>query len=122
MHCATIRQQAERKMDSQLIKELRGEWHQALSALETVLDERPGEHIAEISQAVCSLIRVRDKLIDVNRTEGLSTEGKQHLCQTNAMLSVVASLEYPLAGLRWQRVKLVHDGLTQMLGSTREFA
>lgn len=107
-------------MDAQLIKELSREWDQALQALETVLDERPGEHVAEISEAVRCLIKARDRLIDVRRTEGLSMEGKDHLCQINAMLSVVASLEYPLAGLRWQRLKLVHDGLTKMLNARRE--
>lgn len=107
-------------MDAQLIKELSEEWDQALQALETVLDKRPGEHMAEISEAVRRLIRVRDRLIDMRRTEGLSPEGKEHLCHINAMLSVVASLEYPLAGLRWQRIALVRDGLTKMLNAQRK--
>lgn len=103
-------------MDAQLANELRSEWEDALSSIETVLDERPGEHMKELSLAVRALVRARDRLIDVRRSEGLSPEGEEHLRSINAMLSVVASLEYPLAGLHWQRIKLVHEGLSQMLG------
>lgn len=109
-------------MDAQLTKELRSEWQDALKSIETVLDERPGEHLKEISQAMRSLIRIRDRLIDFDRERGLSANAVEHLRQINAMISVVASLEYPLAGLRWQRVELVRDGLAQMLENSSEVA
>lgn len=109
-------------MDEGMIRELREMWSEALSAIETVLEERPGKHLEEISQAVCCLVQVRNRLIDVKRAQGLSPEASEHLCQINAMLSVVASLEYPLAGLRWQRVEMVRNGLSQMIESTSHVA
>lgn len=109
-------------MDRQTRKELRSEWDDALSAIESVLEDRPGKHVEEISQAVASLVRVRNRLTDVQRNKTPAPEASEHLRQVNAMLSVVASLEYPLAGLHWQRMELVRDGLAEMLERTADGA
>jgi hypothetical protein len=110
------------RMNEHITKELRDEWSAALDAIEAVLEQRPGKHLEEVSIAVRSLVRMRDRLIELRRTQGLSQEAAAHLHQINAMLSVVASLEYPLAGLRWQRIEQVRDGLAQMLASTAHVA
>lgn len=109
-------------MNPEIVKELRKEWDDALSAIETVLEERPGEHLKEISQAVISLVRVRDRLIELQRSDRRSGEAARHLHEINAMLSVLGSLEYPLAGLRWKRIELVRDGLAQMLHDSAQIS
>jgi hypothetical protein len=109
-------------MDDQTLKELRSEWDDALSAIETALEERPGKHTGDISHAMNDLIRVRDRLIEVQRSPTPSPKAAEHLQQVNSMLSVVASLEYPLAGLRWQRAELVRNGLEKMLKRSSDAA
>lgn len=109
-------------MDERITKELRGDWRAALDALDTVQRERSGEHMRELSLAVRALVTVRDRLIKLHRDEGLSQEARAHLGEINSMLSVVASLEYPLAGLHWQRVGLVRDGLERMLNESEDVA
>ena len=104
-------------MDAQLAGRLQQEWNKALSTLEVVLEDRPGELCGDVAEAMHSLVRARDHLIAALRAdrEGAGPESARHLQRINAMLSVVASLEYPLAGLHWDRMTLVRDGLREML-------
>lgn len=106
-------------MNEDIAKNLRQGWQQALEAIETVLQERPVAHMREIAHAVDALVRVRDRLIEFDHEQGLSPEARLHLDKINAMLSVIASLEYPLAGLHWQRIEKVRKGLDQMLQESK---
>ena len=109
-------------MNRQLIKELRAECEQALSAIGTVLESRAGEHSEEISHVVRGMVRLRDRLIDAYRSQDAPPEASEYLRRVNSMLSAVACLEYPRGGLQWQRLHEVRDGLNRMLEDTANAA
>ncbi|WP_366552705.1 hypothetical protein [Aquibaculum sediminis] len=85
----------------------------ALEAVEALLQEHdPEEAYDRIAEAVRCVIRLRDQLIAEERRGGSDSEC---LAQVNSLLSLAASAEYPLVGLRWERVCMVRDELRQLL-------
>jgi hypothetical protein len=105
-------------MGKPVTETMQAQFCEAMAAIETVLDDRPDKIYQEISDAVCSLIRVRDRLIEEQRAGDSSIDTDEWLHRINGVISATISIEYPLAGTRWQRVKMVHDGLKQALAAT----
>ncbi len=84
----------------------------ALDALAHVLEERPDhvhDHIAYATERVC---RVRDGLIERQRG-GAGRDGR--LACVNELLSVLVSAEFPLVGVRWERLHLARERLRALL-------
>jgi hypothetical protein len=84
----------------------------AVDALDHALRERPDELYEELVQAVRCIIRLRDELIEATRTD--SPGARDRLAQVNAVLSVVTGGEYPLVGIRRERICQARDALAKL--------
>ncbi len=91
------------------------ECRSALTALDRVLEERPDKVHDELVDAVRCLVRLRDGLIERRRAGDASPELRDQLDRTNAVLSVAVGGEYPLVGVRWERVQKARDQLARLL-------
>lgn len=87
----------------------------ALAGLDRALDERPEKIYDDLAQAVRCLVRLRDELIAARRRDG-RTAGDDRLERLNAVLSVVSGGEYPLQGVRRERIEQAREELARLLG------
>ena len=86
----------------------------ALRVLDRVLEESPERMTGELPEAVRALVRLRDRLIELRRADRGSRDLQERLERTNAILSVVTGGEYPLVGVRRQRIVEARDALRQL--------
>ena len=86
----------------------------ALSVLDRVLEESPERMAGELPEAVRALVWLRDRLIELRRADPGSREVEARLGRTNAILSVVTGGEYPLVGVRRQRIVEARDALAEL--------
>lgn len=94
----------------------------ALRACEKLLNEKdPATSYEPIAEVARCVIRLRDHLIDKQRSgEALQPD---RLPRVNSLVSLASSAEYPLVGVRWNRVCMVRDVLKDLLeGKTQESA
>ena len=84
----------------------------ALAALERIKIESPSDAESRVSEAIELLIRLRDDLIG-HRRNGEDCE--QWLGRANGMLSGIFGVEYPIAGIQWQRIQGTRDELRDLL-------
>ena len=105
-------------MDPALQNELKKDLHDARETVDAMLGEEKQHELGDISeQFSClmrSLINVRNHIIQTKR-EGKSVPDLPSLEEINAMISLMASIEYPRIGIHWERIKQVRDGLEEMI-------
>jgi hypothetical protein len=94
--------------------ELREPCRTAVAVLDRVLQEPPEQMSGDLPEALRCVVRLRDRLIGQRRTEPGSTKVQQRLDRTNAILSVVTGGEYPLVGVRRQRIVEARDALAAL--------
>jgi hypothetical protein len=87
----------------------------AVKALERALDDRPDRIYEDMAEAVRCLVRFRDELIEQRRAEPGNPRARDRLGRVNAILSVVVGGEYPLIGIREDRVRQARDELAKLL-------
>lgn len=80
---------------------------EGLEALDHVLEHKPDHVHDEIARATRCIVRVRDRLIEARRTG--RGQPAELLGQVNSLLSALVASEFPLAGVRWQRMKQARD-------------
>jgi len=80
----------------------------AIAALDRALDDRPDHVYGDLAEAVRCVAALRDDLIEQRRT---GHETGQRLGRVNAILSHVVASEYPLEGVRRQRIETARDEL-----------
>jgi hypothetical protein len=68
----------------------------------------------ELPEAVRALVRMRNRLIELRRSDSGSRQVEARLGRSNAILSVVTGGEYPLVGVRRQRVVEARDALAEL--------
>jgi hypothetical protein len=102
----------------------------ALAALDRAIDDRPDRIYGDLSQAVRCLVRLRDQLIAERRRDGgragpaprgPAARGPQtddRLERCNAILSVVSGAEFPLEGVRHERIAKAREELARLLGQS----
>lgn len=93
--------------------------HTALQAVETVLargEAGTADVSEEFSRAVRALTTLRRHSTGQRRTDGAAGPAAR-LDRINALISVMASIEYPLAGIHWPRVRQVCKELRKMAGN-----
>jgi len=86
----------------------------ALAALDHALADRPDKIYGDLANAVRALVRLRDELI-AERRDGRHA-GAARLERVNAILSVVSGGEYPLEGVRRERIEQAREELAGLLG------
>jgi hypothetical protein len=80
----------------------------AMAALDRALEDRPDHVHDDLSEAVRCVVAARDALIERKRA-GAESGGR--LACVNAVLSQLVAAEYPLDGIRRQRIEQVRDEL-----------
>lgn len=95
--------------------------HTALQAIETVLargEAGTADVSEEFSRAVRALTAFRRHCADRYRAGGAAGSGSaSQLERINGLISIMAGIEYPLAGIHWPRVRQVREELRKMAGS-----
>jgi hypothetical protein len=84
----------------------------AVAALDHALEDRPDKIYHDLAAAVRCLVQFRNELT-ARRREGEPNDGLE---RCNAILSMVIGAEYPLAGLRRDRLRKARDELASVLG------
>lgn len=87
-------------------------YHPAVAALDRALDDRPDKIYHDLAGVVRCLVQLRTEFI-AKRREG---EPGARLDRCNAILSMGIGCEYPLAGLRRDRLQKARDELATLLG------
>jgi hypothetical protein len=90
---------------------------ESIAKLSHVLEERPERLHHEITDAVRSVVALRDGFIACRRKGDLSAADQARLVKVNAALSFTVGAEFPLVGVRWQRIAKARDTLRDMLGA-----
>jgi hypothetical protein len=85
----------------------------AVAAFDRALDDRPDKIYHDLAEVVRCLVRLRTELT-AGRRQG---ELVDRLERCNAVLSMVIGGEYPLAGLRRDRMQRARDELATLLGA-----
>ena len=83
----------------------------AIAALDRALEDRPDKIYQDLAEVVRCLVLLRTELT-ARRREGAAGD---RLERCNAVLSTVIGGEYPLAGLRRDRLHKVRDELASLL-------
>jgi hypothetical protein len=86
----------------------------ALRVLDRALEESPERMTGDLPAAVRGIVGVRDRLIEQRRAKPGAAEVQERLDRTNAILSVVTGGEYPLVGVRRQRIVDARDALAAL--------
>ena len=94
--------------------------HAAVAALDKVVEERPSEEHEYLVEAVRCVTRLRDRLIAERRAGDTSQNLRDRLDHTNAVLSVIVGGQYPLVGVRRERVQHARDLLKELFEAEME--
>jgi hypothetical protein len=84
----------------------------ALSAIDTVLRERPQSLQPAVLELTRAVVALRDTLIEARRTGDATA--KRELPHVNALLSLVVSIQYPMQGLHWDKLKQARDAFEKL--------
>lgn len=87
---------------------MRDEAEAALAALDRALDDKPDKVYDDLAEAVRAIVRLRDRLI-AERRDGRPVSSD--LDRVNAVLSLTVGGEYPLAGVRRERIEQARQAL-----------
>jgi hypothetical protein len=85
---------------------------EALDALDRATGDRPDNVYDDLVEATRCLVRLRDELIERRRK---GEDVRDALDRANAVLSVATGAEYPLGGVRRERIKKARDALESLL-------
>jgi hypothetical protein len=97
-------------------KDVHGHCREAVAKLDYLLRNHPAETIEELTDAVRCTVALRDRMIERRRAVGgRSDEQDRRLRQVNSIISAIVAGEFPLMGIRWQRIEGARDLLKQVL-------
>lgn len=83
----------------------------ALGILDRMVAERPADHFQPMSEAVRKLIEMRNGLIAHHRADGGGKPPEGSLSDLNAMISVAIGAQYPIVGIKRERIEQTRDAL-----------
>ena len=86
-----------------------------LDAIDGMRHDKPQEAHAEFGHAATMLINARNDVIGRLR-DGKGAAGERLLRDLNSLVSLAVSIEYPLSGFHWPRVKALRDGIARVAG------
>lgn len=85
-----------------------------LEQVEYTLSHRDENVSENMAKAIRGIVAVRDQLIDAKRSGNAFPSLPGLLDHVNGLISLTASLEFPLAGFHWKRVEEIRDNLRKM--------
>ncbi|EKV28914.1 hypothetical protein C882_0677 [Caenispirillum salinarum AK4] len=85
----------------------------AVAALDRALDKSPDGAKDDLTDAIRAVAELRDDRVKRWRHTG-AADDRHGLDAVNAILSLLAGLEYPLAGIKWKRVSEARDSLKKL--------
>ena len=83
----------------------------AIAAIDRALDDRPDKVYGDLADVVRALVQLRDHLV-ATQGQGANIE---RLVRCNTVLSLVIGAEYPLGGVRRDRIQQARDQLTALI-------
>lgn len=93
-----------------------GHCREAMAKLDYLLRNHPAETADELTDAVRCAVDLRDKMIERRRVQGAQNDAQnRRLRQVNSIISAIVAGEFPLMGIRWQRIEGARDLLKQVL-------
>lgn len=96
-----------------------GHCREAVARLDYLLRNHPAETADELTAAVRCAVDVRDKMIERRHAQGTQSAQNdaqnRRLRQVNSIISAIVAGEFPLIGIRWQRIEGARDLLKQVL-------
>ena len=93
-----------------------GHCREAVARLDYLLRNHPAETADELTDAVRCAVDLRDKMIERRRAQGAPNDAQnRRLRQVNSIISAIVAGEFPLMGIRWQRIEGARDLLKQVL-------
>ena len=85
-----------------------------LHALEAVQPEQASSAMKSLAAPAQQLTRLRNDVIAMQRG-GAALAPQDLLPRLNQLVSVMASLEYPLAGIHWKRIEGLRKALRSLM-------
>ncbi len=92
-----------------------GHCHEAVAKLDYLLRNHPAETGEELTDAVRCTVKLRDKMIERRRRGEHDPALERRLRQVNSIISAIVAGEFPLMGIRWQRIEGARDLLKRVL-------
>jgi hypothetical protein len=93
-----------------------GHCREAVAKLDCLLRNHPAETAEELTDAVRCTVALRNSMIERRCAPGGRTDGQdRRLQQVNSIISAIVAGEFPLMGIRWQRIEGARDLLKQVL-------
>jgi hypothetical protein len=77
-------------------------------------DKPPSDPVSSFADIGCVLIAVRNRVIEAQR-RGQAASPADLLDRLNGLGSLMASIEYPLAGIHWKRLDTLRNALEDLL-------
>ena len=87
----------------------------ALAQLEHIIEQHPDRVSEAMAEAVRRVVRLRDHLIDQRRKGDRAPDTKERLDRTNAILSLLVGVEYPVKSIHWKSVCEARDALKEVV-------
>jgi hypothetical protein len=89
---------------------------EALRILDQLIDEKPREEAHQrMSEIVRLLVRWRDDLIARRRAGEEGPELHEALDQVNGVTSLAFGAQFPVVGVKWQRMEKTRDALREIM-------
>ena len=89
----------------------------ALAAIDRAVEKHGASAEPELVRATHCLVALRDHLITEQRAKHRSIA--QALAHTNAVLSLLFGIEYPISGMHWDRLEQVRQALAELSSDAR---
>ena len=87
--------------------------HEACKAFDAILRDRPDITHERLASAIHQIIVFRDALIGERRADRTDNRTDALLPAVNSILSLAASAEFPLVGVRWDRIVAIRAALAE---------
>jgi hypothetical protein len=89
---------------------------EALRILDRLLDEKPHEEAHQrMSEVMRLLVRWRDDLVARRRAGEEGPELREALNQVNGVTSLAFGAQFPVVGVKWQRMEKTRDALREIM-------
>jgi len=93
---------------------LREELRAVLEQLQRMTPDQPADPVSCMADSTRMLVAARNRVIDEQR-RGHGASPPDLLQRLNGLASIMASIEYPLAGIHWKRLDTLRDALKRLL-------